>query len=72
MASERCRRLFGFLEEEGLGRVHPVGEPFDPRSREAVVHEPGEDERPVVAEVLRTGYLWKGRVVRPAMVKVWG
>lgn len=27
---------------------------------------------PVVAEVLRTGYRWKGRVLRPAMVKVRG
>jgi hypothetical protein len=27
---------------------------------------------PVVVEVLRTGYRWKGRVLRPAMVKVRG
>ena len=27
---------------------------------------------PVVTEVLRTGYLWSGRVIRPAMVKVAG
>jgi molecular chaperone GrpE (heat shock protein) len=26
----------------------------------------------VVAEVLRTGYRWKGRVLRAAMVKVRG
>jgi len=25
-----------------------------------------------VAEVMRTGYRWKGRVLRPAMVKVKG
>ena len=34
---------------------------------EAVLHEPGEgEEGPVVADVLRAGYLWKGRVVRAA------
>ena len=40
----------------------------------AVVHEPGDDSGigPVVSEVLRTGYRWKGRVVRAAMVKVKG
>jgi molecular chaperone GrpE (heat shock protein) len=38
------------------------------------VHEPaeGESDGPVVVEVLRTGYRWKGRVVRAAMVKVKG
>src|SRR5690554_5158686 len=30
------------LEKEGLERVEPVGEPFDPNVAEAVVHEPGE------------------------------
>ena len=68
--------LYGFLEKEGLARVHPADEPFDPNVAEAVVHEPadpdaGHDE-PVVTEVLRTGYLWQGRVIRPAMVKVAG
>jgi hypothetical protein len=27
---------------------------------------------PVVADVLRPGYRWKGRVIRPAMVRVRG
>ena len=63
--------LFGFLEKEGLERVAPAGEPFDPNTAEAVIHEPGEGE-PTVTEVLRTGYVWQGRVIRPAMVKVSG
>ena len=68
--------LYGFLEKEGLARVHPADEPFDPNVAEAVVHEPGDPDaghhEPVVTEVLRTGYLWQGRVIRPAMVKVAG
>jgi len=63
--------LFGFLEKEGLERVSPDGEAFDPNTAEAVIHEPGEGE-PTVVEVLRTGYVWQGRVIRPAMVKVAG
>jgi len=35
-----------------------------------VLHEPGEGGEQVVSEVLRTGYRWRGRVLRPAMVKV--
>ena len=36
--------------------------------------EPGDDgqEVAIVAEVLRTGYAWNGRVLRAAMVKVKG
>jgi molecular chaperone GrpE len=30
------------------------------------------DAGPVVADVLRPGYRWKGRVIRPAMVRVRG
>lgn len=63
--------LVNVLTKEGLERIDPVGEPFDPNEADAVAHEDG-DGGPVVAEVLRPGYRWKGRVIRPAMVKVKG
>jgi len=62
--------LLGALEKEGLARVAPLGEPFDPTVADAVVHEPGEGGDHVVAEVMRAGYTWHGRVLRPAMVRV--
>ncbi len=62
--------LLGALEKEGLTRIDPIGEPFDPTVAEAVVHEPGTGGDHTVAEVMRKGYLWRGRVLRPAMVKV--
>lgn len=58
------------LEKEGLSRIDPSGQPFDPAVADAVVHEPGGGGEHVVSEVLRTGYTWQGRVLRPAMVKV--
>ena len=66
--------LLGTLEKEGLVRINPAGEPFDPNVHEAVLHEPAldDDAGTVVSDVLRPGYIWKGRVVRPAMVKVRG
>lgn len=65
--------LMGALEKEGLERVAGEGAPFDPTLHDAVAHEPGEgDGEQVVVEVLRAGYRWKGRVLRPAMVKVRG
>ena len=62
--------LYGALEKEGLERVDPKGEAFDPAVAEAVVHEPGAGGAQVVADVLRTGYRWQGRLLRPALVKV--
>ena len=68
-------QMLGVLSAEGLTMLGSVGEPFDPGFHEAVMSEdPGDDGEaaPVVAEVLRTGYAWNGRVLRPAMVKVRG
>jgi molecular chaperone GrpE len=62
--------LLGALEKEGLVRVDPIGEAFDPTVAEAVVHEPGGGGEHTVSEVMRAGYTWQGRVLRPAMVKV--
>lgn len=67
--------LMSVLEKEGLSVVYPAGEPFDPNQHEAVMHEPDDGEgggEAVVTEVLRTGYLWRNRMLRPAMVKVKG
>ncbi len=63
--------LMTILTKEGLERIDPAGEKFDPNEADAVAHEDGEGG-PVVSEVLRPGYRWKGRVIRPAMVKVKG
>jgi len=62
--------LYAALEKGGLQRIDPVGKPFDPAEADAVAHEPGEGGDPVVAEVMRPGYRWRGQVLRPAMVKV--
>jgi len=57
------------LKKHGLETLDLDGQPFDPEVAEAVAHEPIEGGEPVVAEVLRSGYRWKGRTLRAAMVK---
>lgn len=66
--------LLGTLEKQGLERIDPTGDAFDPHRHEAVMHEPAteDDDGTMVSAVMRAGYAWKGRVVRPAMVKVRG
>jgi molecular chaperone GrpE len=63
--------LIGVLQRHGLEAMDLQGKPFDPADAEAVMHEPGDGE-PVVVEVMRTGYRWKGKVLRAAMVRVKG
>ena len=61
--------LLSVLEKSGLSRVEAEGKPFDPNEHEAVMQEEGDGE-PVVSEVVRPGYRFKGQLLRPAMVKV--
>ena len=67
--------LIGALQKQGLEALDLQGKIFDPECAEAVIHEPADGEHTgetMVSEVLRTGYRWKGRVLRAAMVKVKG
>ena len=62
------------LGKQGLEQIPGAGTPFDPTLHDAVAHAEGDgtEEGPVVDEVLRAGYLFRGTVVRPAMVRVKG
>jgi molecular chaperone GrpE len=75
--------LQDILTKEGLEAIGTQGEAFDPERHEAVSGEPVSGESVsteqgergavmVVGQVLRPGYVWKGRLVRPAMVTVQG
>lgn len=65
------RELLTFLESQGVVVHDPVGQPFDPQSHQALMHEvaPGFAAGTVV-EAFRKGYSFKDRLLRPALVKV--
>jgi molecular chaperone GrpE len=63
-------KLKEILRSEGLERIEAEGKPFDPSLHEALMQGGGAEGDPVVADVLRPGYTMKGRVIRPAGVKV--
>ena len=65
------RNMERMMKELGLIR-QPVraGDAFDHDQHEAISFEGGEGESEIIAEVMRPGYLYKGFVLRPAMVKV--
>ena len=68
--------LISTFEASGLQVINPLDLTFDPTCHEAVLHENSEDNQEsneqIVTEVLRRGYIWIDRVLRPAMVKVRG
>jgi molecular chaperone GrpE len=63
-------KLLDTLRAEGLERMDAEGKPFDPELHEALMQSGDGDGDPVVADVLRPGYTLKGRVLRPAGVRV--
>ncbi len=63
-------KLTGLLNEEGVKAIEHDG-PFDPARHEAVTNEPSEEvESGHIIATLRTGYVLKDRVLRPALVRV--
>jgi molecular chaperone GrpE len=63
-------KLVDTLRAEGLERIEAQGKPFDPELHEALMQSGDGEGDPVVADVLRPGYTLKGRVLRPAGVRV--
>lgn len=65
------RQLQEILTRLGLTEVESEGKPFDPHIHEAVTQvETGEQPDGTVLKVFQKGYLFKDRLLRPAMVSV--
>ncbi len=65
------QRLFETLKKAGLEPIEAAGKPFDPNVHQAV-DSVQTDEWPdqTVIEEYQSGYNFKGKLLRPAMVKV--
>ena len=65
------KQLLDNLARLGVERVEPVGKQFDPHQHQAMdrtettAHQDG-----TILEVFQPGYVFHGRVLRPAMVRV--
>ena len=63
--------LVNILKELGVTEIECLGKVFDPNTMEAVLTEEVIEEEPdVVLVVLQKGYMYKDKLLRPAMVKV--
>ncbi len=65
------QRLSGILKKLGLEPIETAGKRFDPNLHEAVQRVPTEEvEDQSILEEFQKGYNFKGKLLRPAMVKV--
>jgi molecular chaperone GrpE len=64
-------KIVAALQAQGLEPFGAIGDGFDPEVHEAVQHDTSPDvDKPTVTAVLRLGYRFGERVLRPAMVAV--
>ena len=65
------KQLLDNLTRLGAERIDPVGKPFDPHLHQAVDRaETTEHADGTILQVFQPGYVFHGRVLRPAMVRV--
>jgi len=65
------KQLLEHLTRLGAQRVDPLGQPFDPHLHQAMDRvETTEHADGIVLTVYQPGYVFHGRVLRPAMVRV--
>lgn len=63
--------IMNTLKSFGVEVINRVGQVFDPKYEQALLTECVEDkDDDIVLEVLLKGYMLKGRVIRPASVKI--
>lgn len=65
------KQMLDNLAKLGVERIEPTGHPFDPHQHQAVDRtETSNQPDGTVLQVFQPGYLFNGRVLRPAMVRV--
>lgn len=65
------KQLVDHLTRLGVERIDPTGKPFDPHLHQAMERTETTDyEDGAVVQVFQPGYVYHGRVLRPAMVSV--
>ncbi len=65
------KQMLATFERHGLVRLDPLDKPFDPNYHQAMFEAENTGKLPgTVVQVVATGYLLHGRLLRPAMVGV--
>lgn len=63
-------QLKGVMNQYGVTKIEALHKPFDSSRHEAIETIESDEDEGTVIEVISDGYMFKDRVLRPAMVKV--
>lgn len=65
------KNMLEYLQTNGLERIAAAGCQFDPRKHDAIMQaESGKEDDGRILDEFQSGYAMKGKVIRPAKVKV--
>lgn len=65
------KKIWNILNNEGLSPIDSIGHPFNPNLHEAIIEIETSDYPPgTVLEEVRKGYLFRGKLLKPSVVKV--
>jgi len=65
------KQFMNFLKSEGVEEIKVKGKKFNPVTAEALEQSKSKKYKPgIVTKVIRKGYKLKGKVIRPAQVKI--
>lgn len=65
------RQLLSALEKQGVNRIDPTGDRFDPNFHQAMFEVEGTGQTPgTVVQCLQAGFVIHGRLLRAALVGV--
>ena len=64
-------QIYQTLEDNGVTPIKSLGEKFDPKVHYAVEKDNNKElENGIITEEIQKGYMYKDKIIRPAMVKV--
>ena len=63
-------QLKGVMNQYGVTKIEALHKPFDSSKHEAIETIESDEDEGTIIEVISDGYMFKDRVLRPAMVKV--
>jgi molecular chaperone GrpE len=65
------RELDSVFQRNGVTRIEALGQPLDPHRHQAMVEIPSDEAEPgTIVQEMQAGYMFKDRLLRPALVGV--
>ena len=64
------QQVLQLLDKNKVEKIKAINEPFNPEYHQAILQEESDQESQTIIKVMQEGFIYEGRVLRPAMVVV--